>query len=132
MEQSEPMNQSEHMNQSEPMNQSEHMNQSEPMNQSEHMNQSENKKDKMSSFNHDMVYASHLYLHPKSENCVFNQYGQCIKGFRYFCAYCNFGLGGMYSSCHNSNCHIPKYDNSFDINDYPFLDKFDSIGLKNK
>ena len=54
----------------------------------------------------------------KNEKCVFNQYGQCIKGFRYFCAYCNYGVGGMFSSCQNSNCDIPKYDCSFDKIDF--------------
>ena len=93
------------------------------MKQSEPMNQSKNKEGKIPSFHDDMLDNSHLYFHPKSEKCVFNQYSQCIKGFRYFCAYCNYGLGGMFSSCQNSNCYIPKYDNSFVINDYPFLDK---------
>jgi hypothetical protein len=58
----------------------------------------------------DMLNDSHLYLHPKNEKCVFNEYGQCIKGFRYFCAYCNCGLNGIYSSCHNKKCDIPKFD----------------------
>lgn len=55
-----------------------------------------------------MLTEPHLYLHPSSEKCVFNEYGQCIKGFRYFCAYCNYGIGGMFSSCHNTKCDIPK------------------------
>ena len=65
------------------------MNQSEPMNQSKKMY-------KIPSL-FDVLDDSHLYLHPKNEKCVFNQYGQCIKGFRYFCAYCNYGVGGIYS-----------------------------------
>lgn len=56
----------------------------------------------------DMLNEIHLYLHPKSEKCVFNEYGQCIKGFRYFCPYCNYGLNGIYSSCHNIKCDVPK------------------------
>jgi len=80
------------------------------MNQSELMDQSKNKMDKIPPLLFDMLDDSHLYLHPKSEKCVFNQYGQCIKGFRYFCAYCNYGVGGMFSSCQNSKCDIPKYD----------------------
>ena len=58
----------------------------------------------------DMLNDSHIYLHPKSDKCVFNEYGQCIKGFRYFCAYCNYGVGGMFTSCYNSKCYIPKCD----------------------
>ena len=56
----------------------------------------------------DIFNDPHLYLHSKDEKCVYNQYGQCIKGFRYFCAYCNYGLGGMFSSCYNDKCDIPK------------------------
>lgn len=88
------------------------------MNQSEPMEQSKYKMDKISPSLFDMLDDSHLYLHPKNEKCVFNQYGQCIKGFRYFCAYCNYGIGGMFSSCQNSNCDIPKYDSSFDKIDF--------------
>lgn len=93
------------------------------MNQSEPMEQSKNKIDKIPPSLFDMLDDSHLYLHPKNEKCVFNQYGQCIKGFRYFCAYCNYGVCGMFSSCQNSKCDIPKYDNSFDINNIQFADK---------
>ena len=57
---------------------------------------------------HEMLNEQHLYLHSKDEKCVYNQYGQCIKGFRYFCAYCNYGLGGMFSSCYNNKCDVPK------------------------
>lgn len=67
------------------------------------------------SFN-DMMNASHLYIHEKKDKCVFNEHGQCIKGFRYFCSYCGFGLGGMFSKCGNKNCLMPKLDVS-DIND---------------
>lgn len=63
----------------------------------------------------DMLNVSHLYLHSKNEKCVFNQYGQCVKGFRYFCPYCNYGIGGMFSNCPNSKCDIPKNDNLISI-----------------
>ena len=67
-----------------------------------------------------MFNESHLYLHSKSEKCVFNEHGQCIKGFRYFCAYCNYGLGGIYSSCYNPNCcnsDDNMYEKVYDDND---------------
>ena len=56
----------------------------------------------------EMMNEPHLYLHSKEEKCIYNQHGQCIKGFRYFCAYCNYGLGGMFSTCQNNKCDIPK------------------------
>lgn len=99
------------MNQNEIINQKELMNKTDPMNQNEISKSIIKIKETTSLY--DMHNTSHLYFHPKSEKCVFNEYGQCIKGFRYFCAYCNYGLGGIYSSCHNSKCDIPKCDNSF-------------------
>ena len=48
--------------------------------------------------------AKHIYLHSKSEKCVYNMYDQCVKGYRYFCPYCNYGVGGMLSSCTNVHC----------------------------
>lgn len=86
------------------------MEQSKSMNQSKTMLQSENKMDKTLPSLFDILDNSHLYIHPKSVKCVFNEYGQCIKSFRYFCAYCNYGLGGMFSSCHNSKCYKTKCD----------------------
>lgn len=115
------MEQSKSMEQSKPMEQSKSTEQSKPM------EQSKNKIDNIPPSLFDMLNDSHLYLHPKNEKCVFNQYGQCIKGFRYFCAYCNYGVGGIYSLCHNSKCDIPKYDNSFDIQ---FSTNFDYIEEK--
>jgi hypothetical protein len=55
---------------------------------------------------------THLYYHPKTEKCVFNKHGQCIKGFRYFCPDCDYGMGGMFSSCLNIDC----------LNSYKFSD----------
>lgn len=65
----------------------------------------------------DIRCDSHLYLHSKNEKCIFNKYGQCIKGYRYFCPHCNFGLGGMFSSCHNTNCVIPDNESFTSICD---------------
>lgn len=90
------------------MEQSASMNQSASMKQSVSVNGDNKDKKPPSLF--DILDDSHLYLHPKSEKCVFNEYGQCIKGFRYFCAYCNYGVGGLFSSCGNCKCDIPKYD----------------------
>lgn len=82
------------------------MNQSESMNQSNIINK--DLKDKMPPSFFDLLDDAHLYFHSKNEKCVFNQYGQCIKSFRYFCVYCNYGLSGMFSSCQNIKCDIPK------------------------
>ena len=75
-----------------------------------------------------ILTGSHLYLHQKTEKCVFNEYGQCIKGFRYFCVNCNYGIGGMFSPCQNRNCYIPKVDNLVNIQ---FSSKFDYFDEKN-
>lgn len=75
------------------------------------------KDNKITPLIYDMLNETHLYLHSKGEKCSYNKYGQCIKGFRYFCAYCNYGIGGMFSLCQNNKCDIPKYDNSFYIKD---------------
>jgi hypothetical protein len=74
------------------------------MNQSETMNQ--DLKNNSPPALPGTINETHLYLHSKSEKCVFNEYGQCIKGFRYFCSYCNYGLGGMFSLCNNIHCNL--------------------------
>lgn len=66
-----------------------------------------NKQQNMSKL-YDNINIAHIYVHPVNEKCVFNNYGQCIKGFRYFCPYCNFGISGMFSYCQNPYCNIPK------------------------
>jgi hypothetical protein len=49
-------------------------------------------------------FETHIYFHPIMQKCVFNKYGQCIKGYRYFCPYCDYGIGGMFSLCLNKDC----------------------------
>ena len=47
---------------------------------------------------------SHLYFHGPQIECKYNEHGQCLNGFRYFCSVCHFGLGGAFSDCPNIKC----------------------------
>lgn len=51
-----------------------------------------------------MEYKVHEYIH--NGNCIMNEYGQCKKGWRYFCC-CGYGIEGYYSQCQVKKC--PKY-----------------------
>jgi hypothetical protein len=50
-------------------------------------------------------YNIHEYLH--NGDCIFNEYGQCKKGWRYFCS-CGYGIEGYYSQCKSKNCSRNK------------------------
>jgi hypothetical protein len=51
-----------------------------------------------------MEYKIHEYTH--NGDCILNEYGQCKKGWRYFCS-CGYGIEGYYSQCQVKKC--PKY-----------------------
>lgn len=51
-----------------------------------------------------MEYKVHEYTH--NGDCIMNEYGQCKKGWRYFCC-CGYGIEGYYSQCQVKKC--PKY-----------------------
>ena len=51
-----------------------------------------------------MEYKVHEYTH--NGDCILNEYGQCKKGWRYFCC-CGYGIEGYYSQCKVKKC--PKY-----------------------
>jgi hypothetical protein len=51
-----------------------------------------------------MEYKVHEYIH--NGDCIMNEYGQCKKGWRYFCC-CGYGIEGYYSQCQVKKC--PKY-----------------------
>jgi hypothetical protein len=64
---------------------------------------------------------AHIKIHEYFHNgeCVFNKYGQCTKGWKYFCC-CEYGIESYYTQCNVKTCfrykHIKeenkrKYDN---------------------
>lgn len=82
----------------------------------------------------EMYTDSHLYFHSKEEKCVYNEFGQCVKSYRYFCPHCNFGIGGMFSDCLNKNCVVSdddKMDFIVDSNLDTDLDLNNDLGLDN-
>lgn len=59
----------------------------------------------------------HEYFH--NGECVFNKYGQCTKGWKYFCC-CEYGIESYYTECNVKTCfrykrmleeNKRKYDN---------------------
>lgn len=52
----------------------------------------------------------HLYSH--EGECEYNEYQQCIKGYRYFCWQCHRGVRGMMSECQNKNCIVVMKEKS--------------------
>ena len=43
-----------------------------------------------------------IYLH--TGQCILNKHKQCIKGFKYKCMNCNYGLESMYDKCEFNEC----------------------------
>ena len=43
-----------------------------------------------------------IYFH--TDQCVLNKHKQCIKGFKYKCSNCDYGLESIYDKCYNNQC----------------------------
>ena len=48
----------------------------------------------------------HEYYH--KGDCVFNNYGQCTKGWKYFCC-CDYGIESYYTQCKIETCSRFKH-----------------------
>jgi hypothetical protein len=48
----------------------------------------------------------HEYYH--NGECVFNKYGQCTKGWKYFCC-CEYGIESYYTQCNVKTCFRYKH-----------------------
>lgn len=49
----------------------------------------------------NIKHKTHEYFHYGP--CMFNEYGQCKKGWRYFCS-CGYGIGSYYDECKTKKC----------------------------
>jgi hypothetical protein len=53
---------------------------------------------------------AHIKIHEYFHNgeCVFNKYGQCTKGWKYFCC-CEYGIESYYTQCNVKTCFRYKH-----------------------